>query len=40
LAPPSSPPLLILFMFLCHLCVSIYPLHHASVAQALRQEGR
>ena len=40
LAPPSSPPLLVVFMFLCHLCVSIYPLHHAYVAQALRQEGR
>lgn len=40
LVPPHFPPLLVVFMFLCHLCVSIYPLHHASVAQALRQERR
>ena len=40
LAPPQYPPLLVVFMFLCHLCVSIYPLQHASVAQALRQERR
>ena len=37
LAPPQSPPILVVFMFLCHLCVSIYPLQHAHVAQALRR---
>jgi len=37
LVPPHVPSLLVVFMFLCHLCVSIYPLQHAHVAQALRR---
>ena len=37
LVPPHTPPLLVVFMFLCHLSVSIYPLQHAYLAQALRQ---
>ena len=37
IALKTAPPIMAVFMFICHLCVSVYPLHHAYVAQALRQ---
>jgi len=37
IALQTVPPIMAVFMFICHICVSVYPLHHAYVAQALRQ---
>ena len=33
----TTPPLMAVFMFICHMCVSVYPLQHAYVAYALRR---
>ena len=33
----TAPPIITVFMFICHICVSVYPLQHAYVAHALRQ---
>jgi hypothetical protein len=33
----TAPPIIAIFMFICHMCVSIYPIQHAYVAHALRR---